>query len=1490
MKKILGLDLGTNSIGWSVVSADENGKYQKIASAGCRIIPMDAAILGDFDKGNATSQTKERTGFRGVRRLKERVLLRRERLHRVLNILGFLPCHYAQQIDFERHLGKFKDNKEPKVAWVEHGPKKFDFVFKDSFQEMLVDFKQHQPALFELNPDSKVPYDWTLYYLRKKALTQKITKEELAWILLNFNQKRGYYQLRDEEDADDRKSAKIRRYFVSQKVLSISDTGVLYKGLKILLVELEDGSVGKVFKKEIPDWMGKEMAMIVAVDIDKEGNDKVDDKGVVSQKFSVPTDAEWDTEWALIKLKTEEDLKKSSKTVGQYIYDTLLSKPDQKIRGKLVRVVERKFYKEELRKIIDAQRKFHPELESSELYRTCIDELYGRNEAYRNSISNRDFSYLLVDDILFYQRPLKRKKSLIANCKYESNFYVKDGVRCEVALKAIPKSHPLYQEFRLWKFISQLKLFKEDKDVTDELLKSEDDYVALYEWLNTKKEIQNQELFKWANFGIPKKEQGLYRWNYVVDGDKKYPCNETLSKINYRLAKQELAPINEELLPQLWHILYSVTDAEQVKVALARFARKNDFDVDKFVCALKGCLFESDYGAYSEKAIKKFLSIMRRGKYWDVQQIDAKTKDRIEKVITGEFDGQIDDRSRKLIYAKFQGKELSAFHGLDEVIASYVVYGRHSESKDCAKWNSPDDIDRYLCEFRQHSLNNPIVEQVVMETLRTVRDIWKEHETIDEIHIELGRAMKKTRIQREEDSKRINENENTNIRIKRLLIEFQNERYQIDNVRPNSPSQQDILKIYEDTVVSNLRDLPDEIKAIRKKFNETQNDKQPTAAEVLKYKLWLEQKYRSPYTGAIISLGRLFTPEYEIEHIIPQSKFFDNSFSNKVICEAEVNSLKSNQLGLEFIKNHHGQKVTLSGGRVVTIFDENSYLEHVNEYYANNKAKKNILLLDEIPEKFIARQLNDTRYITRFVSGLLSNIVREREEVEANSKNLITCSGGVTTSLKQDWGLNDVWNRIVAPRFERLNELTESQQFGRYVGEGGKRYFQTQMPIELAKGFSKKRIDHRHHTLDAIVIACATRSHINYLNNQSANDEKGRYDLRHTLCFKDKSDQNGTYTWRFYKPWENFTRDVCHVLEDIMVSFKQNLRVINKTSNSYAKFDAAGKRVRVQQEGVNWAIRRSMHKATVFGQVNLRNKKNVRISEALENHSMIVDKELKGVIEGLLSQGLSSELILKDLRSKQITHTDIYYFSNDTTVLMGATRKPLDKSFDAKKIKTVTDSGIQKILLAHLENNDDNPDVAFSAEGIEGMNKNIAVLNGGKAHKPICSVRVSETIVNKFSVGHSGSKATKFVEADKGTNLFFAIYKNSDKIDYESIPLNFVIENQKNGLPSAPEKNANDLPRKYLLSPNDLVYVPTPDQLGRPISKEEIDRSRIYKSVSFSGKSAFFIPHTFSKVIVDKVELLSSNKMEKAITGEMIKAICIPIQVDRLGNIIKIDQ
>ena len=186
----------------------------------------------------------------------------------------------------------------------------------------------------------------------------------------------------------------------------------------------------------------------------------------------------------------------------------------------------------------------------------------------------------------------------------------------------------------------------------------------------------------------------------------------------------------------------------------------------------------------------------------------------------------------------------------------------------------------------------------------------------------------------------------------------------LDRIRLHSR----ILRIYEFCIVQPKQD--DEDYEFVRKMSTTA---QPTHNEVLRYKLWLEQKYVSPYTGQVIPLTKLFTSAYEIEHVIPQSRYFDDSFSNKVICESEVNKLKDKQLGYEFIKNHAGEKVQISmSNKSVEIFSTQAYEEFVKQHYSGIKLKK--LLMDDIPDKFIERQLNDTRYISKLIKGLLSTL------------------------------------------------------------------------------------------------------------------------------------------------------------------------------------------------------------------------------------------------------------------------------------------------------------------------------------------------------------------------------------------------------------------------------------------------------------------------------------------------------------------------------------
>ena len=1515
-KKILGLDLGTNSIGWAIIEVDENNRPIRIIAMGSRIIPMSQDILGNFDSGNSISQTAERTGFRGTRRLRERHLLRRERLHRVLNVLGFLPNHYAEQIDFEKHLGKYLTDTEPKLPWEATESNKFEFIFKTSFSEMVSDFKEVQPQLFENN--KLIPYDWTIYYLRKKALSQKIEKEELAWILLNFNQKRGYYQLRGEEEEEN--PNKLVEFYALKIIDVIADESPNSRGDTWYSLQLENGWIYRRSSKvSLIDWKDKVREFIVTTELNDDGTVKTDKEGTVRRSFRAPSA----DDWTLLKKKTESDIDKSSKTVGTYIYDTLLQNPAQKINGKLVRTIERKFYKAELKQILQKQKEFHSELQDDSLYNDAVRELYRNNESHQLTLAKRDFVHLFLEDIIFYQRPLRSQKSAIGNCPFENKKYRDaNGIEQIDYLKVVPKSNPFFQEFRLWQWIYNLAIYRRDDDanVAHDFLNSIEDYECLFDFLDEKKEIKQDALIKYF---LEKKdfkgkalnsEVSKYRWNFVDDKEKSYPCNETKAQIISRLKKVENLPegfLDRETEQQIWHIIYSVTDKQEYEKALKSFAVKKGLDVDSFVDNFKKIPpFKSEYGAFSEKAVKKLLPLMRLGRFWNVNDIKSETsdransiKERLESIDYDEkrLDDISDDDVQKRVLKSFLRKT-NFTQGLQLYQASYLVYGRHSEASIAGKWNSVNDLDNYLREFKQHSLRNPIVEQVVTETLRVVKDIWAQYgggikDFFSEIHIELGREMKLPSEERKKLTNQITENENTNHRLKALLAEMLHYP-EVENVRPHSPMQQEALRIFEDGVLSSSVEIEDDILKISKMA-------QPSSSELKRYKLWLEQRYRSPYTGQMIPLNKLFTADYEIEHIIPQSRYFDDSFSNKVICESAVNKLKDNQLGLEFIKNHHGTIVDTGFGKTVRIFEEGEYLQFIKDNYTKNRSKRNKLLMEEIPEKMIERQMNDTRYISKYISSVLSNIVRsETNDDGVNSVNVVPLNGKITTQLKQDWGLNDIWNDLILPRFERMNHLTNSDAFTSR-NTNGKTI--PAIPMDLSKGFQKKRIDHRHHALDALVIACATRDHVNLLNNQSAKSENSRYDLQNNLRYKEKKSWIDKKTnekvereifKEFKKPWDSFTVSAKEELKKIIISFKQNLRIINNSVNFYQHYVDGKKITDKQTKGDNWAIRKPLHKDTVSGAIRLRKKKKVSLNAALDNYLDIVNKSLRKKIISLVESNYDKKKIAAYFKKienqwneENIDKVEIYYWDNDNV----ASRVSLDTSFDEERIVgTITDTGIQKILLKHLEQYKGRLDekgksiapeiMAFTPEGIDEMNKNIRNLNNGKFHQPIFKVRTYEPKGNKFNVGYNGNKKTKYVEAAKGTNLFFAIYTDDGgKRSYETIPLNIVIERLKQGLTEVPETNEKGDKLLFHLSPNDLVYVPTEEEKHNILN---YNNNQIYKIVSFTGNRLYAIPYFVSKPIVDKYEYSQLNKTESDImSNTSIKTICIKLKIDRLGNI-----
>jgi len=311
----------------------------------------------------------------------------------------------------------------------------------------------------------------------------------------------------------------------------------------------------------------------------------------------------------------------------------------------------------------------------------------------------------------------------------------------------------------------------------------------------------------------------------------------------------------------------------------------------------------------------------------------------------------------------------------------------------------------------------------------------------------------------------------------------------------------------------------------------------PTHVNILKYKLWEECNKTCPYTGKNIEVNQLFSGEIQIEHIYPWSRSLNDSYMNKTMCFADENRAKGDLTPFEFYSKQGEQKWNDIKLQALSCFKNKA--NYPNAYYKFKQFVK-----EKHDSDFINRQLNDTRYISKEAKNYLSKICN----------NVMVAPGQMTSNLRHHWGLNTVLNK---------------------------------------EDDTKIREDHRHHAIDALVMACATRSHLQELSKWNRYDRT--YDLEN-----------------FPKPWKTFREDAETAVEQILVSHKKQKSILTVRTHTTKKNGTTYKNVGV-------AARGQLHHQTVYG-----NNKNCKTDEyvyrvAINSLSFsqlnnIIDPNLKNVI------------------------------------------------------------------------------------------------------------------------------------------------------------------------------------------------------------------------------------------------------------------------------------
>lgn len=242
---------------------------------------------------------------------------------------------------------------------------------------------------------------------------------------------------------------------------------------------------------------------------------------------------------------------------------------------------------------------------------------------------------------------------------------------------------------------------------------------------------------------------------------------------------------------------------------------------------------------------------------------------------------------------------------------------------------------------------------------------------------------------------------------------------------------QEARSVYESTIRKNTR-LNDDI---RKKLIEI--DVNPTRHNIQKYKLWEGQGYTCIYTGHCISLTQLYEGEVEIDHLLPYSKTIDDSMMNKVVCFKDANAYKNNRTPYEAFGDNENPKYDWSGiiGRIESFPQgkQDRFLENALTRFQDN------------PDYWPNRFANDNSYIARVTGQYLTSLYGKPGSVVSVSSRMIGL-------LRHGWGLNKV-----------LNNKEEN---------------------------IKRRDDHRHHFIDALVVAFAKRSIIKEIQTSARRCEQ----------------------------------------------------------------------------------------------------------------------------------------------------------------------------------------------------------------------------------------------------------------------------------------------------------------------------------------------------------------------------------------------------------------
>lgn len=1396
MKTILGLDLGTTSIGWAVVREAEpfSDEKSEIVRLGVRVVPLTVDERTSFEKGKSITTNAERTLKRGMRRNLQRYKLRRQAL-----------------IDELKSTGWIGD----------------DFIFS------------------ETGPGST----FRTLRLRAKSASEEVTLGDLARILLQINKKRGYKSSRKAVSGDDGQA--IDGMAVAKEMYDKGLTPGEYVYQRMLEGKY---AIPEFYKSDLQDEFDKIWALQKSFhsELTDELYRKLSDKnkpqtwaicrdelGIQGQKSSftgkerlkeayyyrhLAATQEVNLEVLTCALQEingqqtslsgllskisdrSKELYFNNLTVGQMLLKRIEENPNNSLKNI---VFYRQDYLDEFERIWTVQSKYHAEL---------TPELKKR----------------LRDIIIFYQRPLKSQKGLISLCEFEARKVdvTIDGVKKEknIGPRVCPRSSPLFQEFKVWQtinniFVNGAALDDEDKSVIAKELMFRD-------------KLKDRDLLKL----IFKTTKGLSVNFKEVDGNRTMAtlmkaCVKIAENLGYddielsKLSSEDQKNRIEEIFKgqgfktgflhfdsslaspefehqdsyRLWHLLYSYEgdksasgDESLVKCIM------NLCSMDEGSAKiLASCKFLPDYGSLSAKAMRKILPYMK------------------------------------------DGLEYSAAC----VMAGY----RHSKRSLSKEELDTKEYSDHLSLLPKNSLRNPVVEKILNQMINVVNSVINVYGKPDEIRIEMARELKKSAKEREEAQR---------------------------DIASATTESQKIIEI--------LKGEP---------FFLTS----PTRNDIIRYRLYQElaqNGFKTLYSNTYIPKDKLFSKEFDIEHIIPQALIFNDSFSNKTLESRQCNLEKGKTTAMDYVKSKYDE----AGVR--------EYRDRVNGLIDKgiSKTKAKWLLMEgkDIPEDFINRELRDSQYIAK----------KAREILESLVKFVVPTTGSVTARLREDWQLVNVMQELNWDKYARLG-LTGVRE-----DKDGRR-------IPFIQDWTKRN-DHRHHAMDALTIAFTRRQFIQYLNhlnskidavswdkkdldlrdydlddiqfgNLSSGDRYGIVKaLQDRFLYKDGNDK-----YRFVPPipLDEFRAQAKEQLSNILISFKAKNKVCTRNVNVTKSKGGVNRKTQLTPRG-------PLHNETIYGSSLEYVAKDEKIGGSFNSEKILTvcKRQFRDALARRLEEfggDPKKAFTGKNSPEKNPIWVDEHHSeqvpAKVSTVTMGqhfTIRKPVDATL---KIEKVIDKKIREILQARLDefggkaekaftNLDENPIWLNKEQGI--AIKRVTV-SGPATPVPI---RLKRDKDGKPIIDDAG----KTIGADfvtPGNNHHIAIFRDSSG-KLQEHPVSFLEATiaKSNGLDVIDRNYKKDEGWEFLftLKQNEYFVFPNPETGFNPLDYDLTDHRNyaeispnLYRVQKISRSNYMFRHHLETTV--------EENAMVKGIAWINIQSVSklanvVKVRIDNLGRIVAVGE